>query len=192
MFFCSLNLIGTLDDDLFGTRAADNQVKTLSARKADKEGHSEDAIADALFRVVLGLRFRRREELHTESVRKLLITVLDERGEEALNGCIIAADRGYGKDSFLEILSGHGLSSIFVMPEHLIRCHPFVAQSLLDVSRNNLEEEFEANNEIAEAVRAGTDEIIGTRGFLANDVDGGRNVRTDQRFDVGERGLRCL
>lgn len=53
-------LLATLDDDLYRTRAADGQVKMLSSRKADKEGHSADAVADALFRVVLALRFRRR------------------------------------------------------------------------------------------------------------------------------------
>ena len=50
----------TLDDDLYGTRAKENQVKSLSARKADKEGHSADAIADALFRLTFMVRFRRR------------------------------------------------------------------------------------------------------------------------------------
>lgn len=60
VFFVPLYLLATLDDDLFGTRAADNQVKMLSSRKADREGHSADALADALFLVVFALRFRRR------------------------------------------------------------------------------------------------------------------------------------
>lgn len=42
------HLFATLDDDLCGTRASDNQVKTLSARKADEERHTADAIADVL------------------------------------------------------------------------------------------------------------------------------------------------
>lgn len=46
------------DNDLFGTRSVDNQVKKLSNRKADKEGHSADVVADALFCVVLGIRLR--------------------------------------------------------------------------------------------------------------------------------------
>jgi hypothetical protein len=40
--------------------ATGNQVKTLSARKADREGHCADAIADALFRITIFVRFRRR------------------------------------------------------------------------------------------------------------------------------------
>lgn len=50
----------TLEDDLYGTGASDNQVKTLSARKADNNGHRADVICDALFWVTLGIRFRRR------------------------------------------------------------------------------------------------------------------------------------
>ena len=46
----------TLDDDLLGTRSKDNQVKCLSARKADREGHSADVIADGIFRITLDAR----------------------------------------------------------------------------------------------------------------------------------------
>lgn len=62
IFMHVLHLFLTLDDDLFGTRASDNQVKSLSARKVDKEGHSADAVADALSRIIFALRFRRRGE----------------------------------------------------------------------------------------------------------------------------------
>ena len=61
----------TLDDDLYGTRARDNHVKTLSARKADREGHTANAVADALFRVTLMVRFRRRGEWQSTNVSKL-------------------------------------------------------------------------------------------------------------------------
>lgn len=60
VFFHLLHMFATLDDDLFGTHAADNQVKMLNARKDDKEGHSADAVADALSRVIVALRFRRQ------------------------------------------------------------------------------------------------------------------------------------
>lgn len=52
----------TLDDDLIGRRAGENQVKTLSARKADLEGHNADAVADTFFRVTFMVPFRRRGE----------------------------------------------------------------------------------------------------------------------------------
>ena len=52
--------LSTLDDYLYHTRALENQVKTLSSRNADREGHAADAIADALFSNTLMVRFRRR------------------------------------------------------------------------------------------------------------------------------------
>ena len=60
VFINPVHTLATLDDDLCGTRAGDNQVKSLSIRKADREGHTADAIVDALFRVKLIVRFRRR------------------------------------------------------------------------------------------------------------------------------------
>ena len=67
-FFNPLHLFCNLDDDLFGTRASDNQVKTLSNRNADKEGHAADVLADALFRIILGVRFHRRGESQIDNI----------------------------------------------------------------------------------------------------------------------------
>ena len=64
----SIRTFVTSDDDLHGTRASDNQVKSLSLRKADREGHSADAIADALLRIILMVPFRRRGEKHAGNV----------------------------------------------------------------------------------------------------------------------------
>lgn len=38
VFFSPIKLPATLDDDLHGTRESDNQVKSLSNRKADRKG----------------------------------------------------------------------------------------------------------------------------------------------------------
>lgn len=137
--FTPLYQMATLDDDLFGTRAADNQVKMLSNRKADREGHSADAVADALFRIVLALRFRRRAEPQHVSVRKLIDSLMDGRGEKSITGCIVTADRGYGNERFMKILMEQGLGSIFVMPDHILGCHPFVGKSFLNPLRGDLE-----------------------------------------------------
>ena len=42
VFFNPSYLLATRDDDLYGKRARDNQGKSLSSRKADKEGHIAD------------------------------------------------------------------------------------------------------------------------------------------------------
>ena len=123
----------TLDDDLYGTRARDNQVKKLSARKADREGHTADAFADALFKVSLMVRFRRRGESQSTNVSKLLKNVIEGRGEQSLHGLIVTADRGYGGLSLIRIVLQHGVGSITVLPNHLLRCQPFAGRSYLNV-----------------------------------------------------------
>lgn len=77
--------MATLDDDLFGARASDKQAKRLSARKADKGGHSAYAITYALFRINLAMRYRRRGETRMESFRKRLMSLLKGRGEKAMS-----------------------------------------------------------------------------------------------------------
>lgn len=109
IFFVPLHMMATLDDDLFGTRAADNQVKMLRSRKADNDRHSADAVADVLFRVILALRFRRKGEVQLVSVRKLLETLLEGRGEESLSSLIVTADRSHGKEAFMELFMEFGL-----------------------------------------------------------------------------------
>ena len=75
--FCPSFTLAPIDDALYGTRAVDNQVKTLSARKAGSEGHTADLMADALLRIKLGIRFRRREEGLHENGQKSLTHMLD-------------------------------------------------------------------------------------------------------------------
>ena len=146
--FLSPSHFGTLDGDLYGTRASDNQVKTIRSRKADKEGHCVDALADALFRVTLMVRFRRRGESQASNVEKLVNTVVDARGEESLSEFVITADRGYGKMSMIPSLARKEINSllrkplgfIFIMPEHLLRCHPFAGASQFDPAKMDIDE----------------------------------------------------
>jgi len=156
VFFSPLQLLATLDDELHGTRAVDNQVKTLSDRKADREGHSADLVADALFRIVFAQRYRRRGEPQVDSVRKLLTGLFDGRGEESLSSCIVTADRGYGKEAFMKLLSEFGVGSVFVMSDQLLRAHPFLAASYLNPSRAD-EEENEPGNDMMEESAGGGD-----------------------------------
>jgi hypothetical protein len=94
LFLTPNHTYATLDDDLYGTRAADNQVKSLSARKADREGHCADAFADALFRITFFVRFRRRGRTQGENVSQLLNYILESRGEQSFHGFTMTADRG--------------------------------------------------------------------------------------------------
>lgn len=68
-----MHLFATLDDYLYGTRAADSQVKTLAARKADTEDPIADVVADGLLRFVLATILRRRGESQVDLVKHFWI-----------------------------------------------------------------------------------------------------------------------
>ena len=150
VFLTPVHMFVTMDDDLYGSRATDNQVKSLSSRKADREGHIADAVADAFFRVTLMVRFRRRGESQLTNVRSLIADLLESRGEQSMHGCIFTADRGYGKMSLLREFQRNGIGSMLVLPEHLLRCHPFVGKSFLLPSRYDEEESEETDNDARE------------------------------------------
>lgn len=115
-----------MDDDLYGTSTTENQFKTLSARKADREGHTAHTIADSLFWVTLWIYFLRCEVTQLKKARKLLMSLLCCRTGQSLCGFTMLADRGYGSNKFIEELNRKGLSAISVMPEHPLRYHTFV------------------------------------------------------------------
>lgn len=141
VFFIPNHLTITLDDDLYGTRARDNQVKTISSRKADTEGHSADAIADAFFRITLAVRFRRRGHSQESNVECMFRAVMQSVGQLSPRGIIVTADRGYGRLSLLSQMLSLGFCSMFIFPEHLIRCHPFVGKSFLQYDRSDVEDQ---------------------------------------------------
>ena len=165
-----MHLLATLDDDLYGTRAADNQVKNLSSRKANREGHSADVTAYALFRIIMALRFRRRGETVVDPVRKLVSTLTEGRGEQALGGFTIKADRGYGKESILKCLMESGIGSMLIMPEHIVRAHPFVGKSFLDPLRYDVEEDDEGMTDAVIALGSGNSSNAHTNGNNENGI----------------------
>ena len=126
VFLSPFYTFATLDDDLYGTRSSDNQVKTHSLRKADPEGHTADALCDALFRVTYMVRFRRREETQASCVASMIDALLEGRGERHLSGCTVTADWGYGKLSTLTSLFSRQINCILIMPDHILKCHPLL------------------------------------------------------------------
>lgn len=67
--FVPLVQLITIDDDLMGTRSADNQLEMLSDRKGDREVQSGDVIANELLRFTLDTRMRRRGEPQLSNVK---------------------------------------------------------------------------------------------------------------------------
>lgn len=145
-FFTPAHTIATIDDDIYGTRSKDNPVKSLSPRKADREG-TADAVSDDLFRVTFAVRFRRRSRSQSENARKILDVLADGGKEQSLHGLVATADRGYGSTLLLRSLLRRGVGTMLNLPEHLLRCHPFVCKSLFSVTKADEEEELPLSNE---------------------------------------------
>lgn len=61
-----------VDDELIGSRAQDVELKSLSYRKADKEGPVADCVADSILGIMFGSRLRIRSEPEKINVEKLL------------------------------------------------------------------------------------------------------------------------
>lgn len=57
VFFVTTQFFVTCDVYLFGTRATNNQFKTSSNQKEEREGHTADLLADPIFRIVVALHF---------------------------------------------------------------------------------------------------------------------------------------
>lgn len=127
----------TLDEDLLGIRADDSQVKNLSIRKADKERSTADTVACALSCVVTGLRFWRRIEGKTLSVKALVTDLFSGNGSHAVNDCTTTVDRWYKKESFKDLICSFGSSLIFSMPSHIPQFLPFVVFSYMNTTLND-------------------------------------------------------
>lgn len=87
----------TIDDDLYGTRAAVNKVKTLEHRKAVAEGYVADRIDDVLHEVKFDVRFRRRGDKKESAAALELYTIVETRGEIDRNSFFMTVDCGYGR-----------------------------------------------------------------------------------------------
>lgn len=74
-------------------------------------------------------------------MKHLLAVFTEGIGEFSLQGRLVTSHCRYGSMQLLKIFVQHGLGVIVVMPDHPIRCHPFVGWSYLLVGRNDDEEE---------------------------------------------------
>ena len=92
-----------LDDELVGSRAQDVEFKTLSQRKAGKEGPVSDCIACSFTHVMYGMRLCIRGEKEIDNVTKLIDTMPKLTHSEHKMG--VTFDRGYGKLKMVKAVS---------------------------------------------------------------------------------------
>jgi len=143
VFVSPENMVATLDDETYGCRAKDNQVKALNDRKADTEGYSADVLADCLFRAPIALRLRRRGVGQDENIRVLLSNAFRTGGTESAGSSLLGADRGYACVPTAELIALKGYGCILIHPNHLLNNHPFCSLSAYDGTGFNQVPEFE-------------------------------------------------
>ena len=133
-----------LDNDLIGSRSKYLQNKMISARKAAKEGHAADVLSENFLSVVIYSRLRRIGESQNTNIYKLLNSTFAGRGEKSLRGIDLGGDRGYGSYFLGKLLAYYGISSAFIMPQHLNKSYLFIAKSLVaNGSSKNEDEDIE-------------------------------------------------
>lgn len=81
-------------------------------------------------------------------MEKLLDALSEDRGEMEMHGMIINADRGYECIGILKGLIARGMDGVMVLPEHLLRCDPFVGHShfSLAFADDEVDSEYHCND----------------------------------------------
>lgn len=137
MLSVPLQKVVTFDGDLVGTRVTKLQVKLLSPQNAKNAGHLADVLWNrGLFAYWL-CNFRHRGNGQESGACAIMERLLEGEGQQSLSSLILTADRGDGRDSFVNYLRRKGISSIFVRPDHFVRVHPFLTACFLRVGRSD-------------------------------------------------------
>lgn len=84
----------------------------------------------------------------SENVEKLIIKLVEGRGEQCLHGLVFTEDRGYRSSSFIRSLLRLDIGSILIVPEHLLHSHPFVGSSFFSAPRSDEKEADSRINDI--------------------------------------------
>ena len=89
-----------IDDELISSRAKDVESKTVSNRKAGKEGPVSNCLACSLTSVLYGMRLRVKGVTQEENVAALLSNLPHLTSSH--DKVRLTFDRGYGKMPFVE------------------------------------------------------------------------------------------
>jgi hypothetical protein len=129
-----------MDDELHGSRAQDVELKTVSDRKAGREGPVHDKLVDSMLSFVYGRRLRKKGESSEANSYELLRLVTNEglsRRTIPLGGdsyTLVGADRAWGKlKSVVQIGAPEfGRNAAIVIANSNGSRHPFTASSEYD------------------------------------------------------------
>ena len=161
---CNAHLV--IDDELIGSRAKDVKSKTVSNRKAGKEGPVADCVACSFTSVLYGVRLRIRGEKMVDNIHSLVdtlpkITCTDENIR-------LTFDRGYGTLKFIEDTSAKNYK-ISTIATTVGSRHPFLFKKEMDKFVQNCLHRGEETGEVMRKVAlfqkwvGDFDELTGSR-----------------------------
>lgn len=146
----------TLADDFIGTRVSDMHLQRLNRNEAAKKGNVVDVAADAVFRFILEMRYRRRGDQQIYCAAKLMQKIQDWHGHGSVlsRGEILTANQGYGRLAYLRLIQELGINSLFIFLDRLVFCRPSIYRSRLRARR----ERYRESSRIAEDRHGGKHE----------------------------------
>lgn len=113
---------------------------------------------------------------------------------------MITAVRGYGKMSMIPALAKKGIGFIYIMPEHLLKCHPLVAASqfnptMMDIDESDADDYSDASS-ISHQTQSGNAPMLYDRenAFVIDDSPKLGNLckRAEKLFKYNNTGFIVL
>jgi hypothetical protein len=126
------NGVLVIDDELISSRASDVEAKTISNRKAGKEGPVADCVSCSVTNMLYGVRLRVKGERQSDNVEELMKTL---RNPQRKQRCTF--DRGYGKMDFVRLMVELGFE-IATFATTIGSRHPFIPKLEADAYKMRL------------------------------------------------------
>lgn len=101
-----------------------------------------DERTDALYNVVMTVRFRCRGEPQESGSRTTIERSLEDEVQQALSSLIMTSDKVYIQDSLITYVRGKLIRSLLLIPEPIAGIHPSVASSFRKPGQDNVIYEF--------------------------------------------------
>ena len=137
-FSIKKNGVLTYDDEMIGSRANDVEGKSLSNRKAAKEGPVADCVSCALTSVLFGMRLRVKGETEPNNMNELLGTLPLKKQNASKNNSCLTMDRGYGKIKNIAVADSFGYD-VYSFAATRGSNHPIIALSELQAYKKEWE-----------------------------------------------------
>ena len=155
-----------IDDELISSRAKDVESKTVSNRKAGKEGPVSDCLACSLTSVLYGMRLRVKGVTQEENVAALLSNLPHLTSSH--DKVRLTFDRGYGKMPFVETNAKKITGS--TVANTIGSRHPFIPVEESTKFINQCQSKGESQSQIAAKIALYRDWIVDEYDMMGSEI----------------------